>query len=100
MNKSRDWDSLKQWEKGKLKEKLDYPPLYINGKKWKFNEDAWLNELNLTWRRVIENDVELKNEFYKFEWAPYDIAIKITSKLLDVSYQKIKDILYRKQKQK
>lgn len=44
----------------------------------------------------IENDENLREEFNKFKWAPYDMAIKVVAKLSDASYQKIKDILYRK----
>jgi len=44
----------------------------------------------------IENDENLREEFNRLKWAPYDMAIKIVAKLSDTSYQKIKDVLYRK----
>lgn len=44
----------------------------------------------------IENNENLKREFTKFKWAPYDMAIKVQARLLGTSYQKIKDVLYRK----
>lgn len=46
----------------------------------------------------IENNKDLKSKFYELEWAPYDMSIRVVARLLDTSYQKIKDILYRRQK--
>ena len=44
----------------------------------------------------IENNKDLKRKFCEFKWAPYDMAIRVVATLLDISYQKIKDILYRR----
>lgn len=46
----------------------------------------------------IENNEDLKKKFCENKWVPYDMAIRVVARLLDTSYQKIKDILYRRQK--
>lgn len=91
MNKYEDWDRLDDWERKKIneagdkakKDSVPFPPLWPINRKY-----------NMLWRNIIEKDNKLKKEFYEFKWAPFDISIKILSKLTSLSYQKIKYIIY------
>ncbi len=91
MIKFEDWDRLDDLEREKINEAIDkakkdsvpFPLL------WPINR-----RYNMLWRNIIEKDKKLKEEFYKFKWAPFDISIKILSKLTSLSYQKIKYIIY------
>ena len=44
---------------------------------------------------IIDSDEKLINEFYEFKWPPHDIAKKILEKYTGMSYEKIRNILYR-----
>lgn len=91
IKKFKKWDLLDDWEREKINEARDkakkdsvpFPLLWPMNKRY-----------NMLWRNIIEKDKKLKEEFYKFKWAPFDISIKILSKLKSLSYQKIKNIIY------
>lgn len=93
MRKKRDWNFLDTLEREKLIEEREKH----EGQN-KMLIEWWLinRTYNNTWRRVIDGDNKLKEEFYRYRWAPHDMAIKILAKFTDMSYQKIKDYLYRK----
>ena len=44
----------------------------------------------------IESDKDLANWFATFRWDPNEMAREVTAKLLDVSEETIRGILYRK----